>query len=100
MHITLFKSTQESCHYQLVFKVVPAGVFTCLGRLTLLTESNQNTPILNLYLLYHEALNKGNLLPTNVPTLKEQHQQEDDRRRHLKGKKKRKKGKMEELAIL
>ena len=92
---------KESCHRQSVFKAVPAGVFTRLGRLTLLTKSNQNTPILDFYLLHHEALKKANLLPKNVPTLKELHQQEDDRRRCLKKKKKkRKKGKMEELAIL
>eukprot|EP00957_Ditylum_brightwellii_P033979 2573472-Ditylum_brightwellii.AAC.1 len=41
------------------------GVFTRLGRLTSLTESNQNAPILDLYPLHQEALNKANLLPKN-----------------------------------
>ena len=77
---------KESCHRQSVFKAVPAGVFTRLGRLTSLTKDNQATPILDLYPLHHEALKKAKLLPKNVPTLQELHQQEDDRRRRSKKK--------------
>eukprot|EP00957_Ditylum_brightwellii_P207538 15353421-Ditylum_brightwellii.AAC.2 len=32
----------KSCHRSEVFKAMSAGLFTCLGRLTLLTEENKN----------------------------------------------------------
>jgi hypothetical protein len=77
---------KESCHRQSVFKAVPAGVFTRLGRLTSVTKDNQDTPILDFYPLHREALKKAKLLPKNVPTLQELHQQEDDRQRRAKKK--------------
>jgi hypothetical protein len=61
-------------------------VFTRLGRLTSLTKDNQDTPILDFYPLHREALKKAKLLPKNVPTLQELHQQEDDRQRRAKKK--------------
>eukprot|EP00957_Ditylum_brightwellii_P111982 8539651-Ditylum_brightwellii.AAC.1 len=92
---------KDSCHCNSIFKAVPTGVFTCLGRLTLLTESNKHSPILDLYLLHATSLEKANLIPKNIPTMWDVYQQEDDRRRRQKKKKKKQKnGKMEELAIL
>eukprot|EP00957_Ditylum_brightwellii_P042282 3202235-Ditylum_brightwellii.AAC.1 len=49
-------------------------------------ESNQYSPILDLYLLHAAALAKENLLPKNIPTPKDLYQQEDDRRRQQKKK--------------
>eukprot|EP00957_Ditylum_brightwellii_P201297 15325006-Ditylum_brightwellii.AAC.1 len=67
-------------------KAVPAGVFTRLGRLTLLTECNKHSPILDLYLLHAEALEKEKLVPKSIPTKCDLYQQEDDRRRRQKKK--------------
>eukprot|EP00957_Ditylum_brightwellii_P078528 5970797-Ditylum_brightwellii.AAC.1 len=77
---------KESCHHHSVFKIVLAGIFTHLGWFTSLPESNQHSPILDLYPLHAAALKKANLLPKNIPTLKELHQQEYDRRRQQKKK--------------
>eukprot|EP00957_Ditylum_brightwellii_P187973 14311077-Ditylum_brightwellii.AAC.2 len=58
---TIKSINKDSCHRNSVFKTVPAGVFTRLGRLTLFTESNKHSPILDLYPLHAEALKKANL---------------------------------------
>eukprot|EP00957_Ditylum_brightwellii_P152658 11620264-Ditylum_brightwellii.AAC.1 len=63
--------SKENCHYSLVFTAVPADVFTRLGRLILLTESNQHSPIKDHYPLHVAALRKANLLPKNIPTMRD-----------------------------
>eukprot|EP00957_Ditylum_brightwellii_P120209 9172657-Ditylum_brightwellii.AAC.1 len=77
---------KESCHCNLVFKAVPVGLFTCLRSLTSLTESNHHSPSLDLYPLHAAALRKANLLPKNIPAIRDLYQQEDDRRRRQKKK--------------
>eukprot|EP00957_Ditylum_brightwellii_P027270 2062114-Ditylum_brightwellii.AAC.1 len=58
----------KSCHRILVFKVVPAGVFTRIVQLTLLTDENENTPITNLYSLHAAVLTKAKLMHWSIPT--------------------------------
>eukprot|EP00957_Ditylum_brightwellii_P080649 6133920-Ditylum_brightwellii.AAC.1 len=77
---------KESCHRTLVFKAVPAGVFTRLGQLNSLTQENKNMPILDVYPLHAAALNTAKLLPKKIPTVNDLYQQEDDRRRRSKKK--------------
>eukprot|EP00957_Ditylum_brightwellii_P021271 1604807-Ditylum_brightwellii.AAC.1 len=71
---------------ELSLKAVPAGVFTRCGRLTLLTQENKNTPIMNLYPLHAESLNKAKLLPKKIPSVNDLYQQEEDRRQRSKKK--------------
>eukprot|EP00957_Ditylum_brightwellii_P112844 8603859-Ditylum_brightwellii.AAC.1 len=49
-------------------------------------ESNQQTPILDLHPLHAAALEKANLLPKNIPIIRDLYQQEEDRRRQQKKK--------------
>eukprot|EP00957_Ditylum_brightwellii_P159066 12106305-Ditylum_brightwellii.AAC.1 len=49
-------------------------------------ESNQHSPILDLYLLHAASLRKANIFPQNIPTIRDLYQQEEDRRRRQKKK--------------
>eukprot|EP00957_Ditylum_brightwellii_P100730 7677500-Ditylum_brightwellii.AAC.1 len=40
---------RESCHRTAVFKAIPPGVFTRMGRLTSITDKNKDMPITTLY---------------------------------------------------
>eukprot|EP00957_Ditylum_brightwellii_P071683 5449636-Ditylum_brightwellii.AAC.1 len=60
-----------SCHRPAVFKAIPAGVFTRLGRLTSITMETVNQPITTLYPVHTLALTNTRILPTKIPTLKE-----------------------------
>eukprot|EP00957_Ditylum_brightwellii_P179507 13675312-Ditylum_brightwellii.AAC.1 len=90
---------KESCHRTLVFKAVPAGVFTWIGQLTLLTQENENTSIMELYPLHAAALNTAKLLPKKIPTVSELYQQEDDRRQRSKKKEEEKEKKRDDMTI-
>eukprot|EP00957_Ditylum_brightwellii_P135155 10304681-Ditylum_brightwellii.AAC.1 len=60
-----------SCHQPAVFKAIPTGVFTRLGRLTSITMKNVNQPITELYPALMSALTTAGILPTKIPMLKE-----------------------------
>eukprot|EP00957_Ditylum_brightwellii_P210595 15365165-Ditylum_brightwellii.AAC.1 len=47
-------------------------------------ESNQHSPILDIYLLHAAALAKAKLPPKNIPTIRDLYNQKDDRRRQQK----------------
>eukprot|EP00957_Ditylum_brightwellii_P014467 1089421-Ditylum_brightwellii.AAC.1 len=53
--------SKDSCHQPSVFKAIPSGVFTCMGKLTSLTLQNEKKTITNLYPLHAKALRKANL---------------------------------------
>eukprot|EP00957_Ditylum_brightwellii_P011677 882229-Ditylum_brightwellii.AAC.1 len=53
---------RESCHQTAVFKAIPAGVFTCIGRLTSMTDENKNAPITSLYATHADTLKKASIL--------------------------------------
>eukprot|EP00957_Ditylum_brightwellii_P198468 15125879-Ditylum_brightwellii.AAC.1 len=61
----------ESCHRKAVFQVIPAGVFTHLGRFTSQISENEKTPITNLYLMCIETLKRVSLLPKQIPTIRD-----------------------------
>eukprot|EP00957_Ditylum_brightwellii_P183509 13978648-Ditylum_brightwellii.AAC.1 len=76
---TIKYTNSESCHRLEVFKAIPAGVFTCLGRLMLLAEENKNEKITNLYPDYVHALKMAGLIPKTVPTVQELYMQEKEK---------------------
>ena len=49
---------RESCHRAAVFKAIPAGVFTHMGRLTSITDKNKDMPIPALFPTHAAALKK------------------------------------------
>eukprot|EP00957_Ditylum_brightwellii_P000679 53447-Ditylum_brightwellii.AAC.1 len=67
---------RESCHQTAVFKAIPAGVFTHMGRLTSITNENKNKPIITFYPTHAATLQKANLLPKKIPTIRELYAQE------------------------
>eukprot|EP00957_Ditylum_brightwellii_P174311 13270939-Ditylum_brightwellii.AAC.1 len=60
-----------SCHQPVVFKVIPAGVFTRLDRLTSIIMETVNKPITELYPAHTSALNNAGIIPTKIPIMKE-----------------------------
>eukprot|EP00957_Ditylum_brightwellii_P158441 12059390-Ditylum_brightwellii.AAC.1 len=92
---------KESYHRTSVFKLVPAGVFSWIGQLTLLTQENKNMPVTDLYPLHAAALNTAKLLTKKIPTVNELYQQEDDRwQRSKKKEEEKERSKMIGLFIL
>eukprot|EP00957_Ditylum_brightwellii_P008439 639375-Ditylum_brightwellii.AAC.1 len=75
---------RESCHQTAVFKAIPAGVFTRMGRLTSITNENKNMTITSLYLTHADDLKKVNLLPKRIPTIRELYEQELKRKENQK----------------
>eukprot|EP00957_Ditylum_brightwellii_P083270 6331398-Ditylum_brightwellii.AAC.1 len=74
--LSLKYANRESCHRTEVFKTIPAGVLTCMGRLTSITHENKDMPITSLYPTHTDALKKANLLPKRFPTMRELYEQE------------------------
>eukprot|EP00957_Ditylum_brightwellii_P202193 15329031-Ditylum_brightwellii.AAC.3 len=73
---TITYVNRESCHQMAVFKAILAGVFTCMGRLTSITDENKNVPITSLFSTHANSLKKTNLLPKKIPTAQELYDQE------------------------
>eukprot|EP00957_Ditylum_brightwellii_P025037 1894633-Ditylum_brightwellii.AAC.1 len=55
--------TITSCHCPAVFKAIPVGVFTRLGRLTSIIMENIKPPITKLYPAHTSALQNDGMLP-------------------------------------
>eukprot|EP00957_Ditylum_brightwellii_P134777 10275506-Ditylum_brightwellii.AAC.1 len=82
--------SKDSCNRPSVFKLIPAGFFTCMGRLTSLTLQNAKISIMKLYPLHDKAFKKANLLLKNVPTVGDLYQAGDNRQRRAKKKEEKK----------
>eukprot|EP00957_Ditylum_brightwellii_P123735 9433196-Ditylum_brightwellii.AAC.1 len=89
----------ESCHQTSVFKAIPVGVFTCMGRLTSITEENKDVPITSFYPTHANALKKENLLPKRIPIVKELYDQELARKEKQKLKEAEKEKRKDEQRI-
>eukprot|EP00957_Ditylum_brightwellii_P172993 13170561-Ditylum_brightwellii.AAC.1 len=90
---------REKCHQTAVFKAIPAGVFTCMGQLTSITEENRNVPIMSIYPTHANALKKANLLPKRIPTVQELYDQELARKEKQKLKEAEKEKRKDEQRI-
>eukprot|EP00957_Ditylum_brightwellii_P163977 12484836-Ditylum_brightwellii.AAC.1 len=75
---------RESCHQTVVFKSIPAGVFTRMGRLTSIPEENKDVPIMSLCTTHANALKKANPLPKKIPMVRELYDQELTRKQQQK----------------
>eukprot|EP00957_Ditylum_brightwellii_P094164 7169005-Ditylum_brightwellii.AAC.1 len=82
-----------------VFKAIPAGVFTRMGRLTSITDENRNMTITSLYPTHAAALQKANLLSKKIPTIHELYDQELARREKQKLKEEEKETRKNEQRI-
>eukprot|EP00957_Ditylum_brightwellii_P208764 15358836-Ditylum_brightwellii.AAC.1 len=65
-----------SCHHPAVFKAIPSGFFTRLGRLTSITMENINQPITELYPAHTSALQNDGILFNKIPFVKELQEEE------------------------
>eukprot|EP00957_Ditylum_brightwellii_P112805 8600387-Ditylum_brightwellii.AAC.1 len=65
-----------SYHHPVVFKSIPVGVFTQLGRLTSIIMENINQHITELYTAHMPALRSARILPNKIPLIKELQEEE------------------------